>query len=68
LVAERTDFHATPTRGQRQSSTPPFTSKRRSLSATSVSLAPTVLKTTIAALAQPPFSFEPVKNQIKHRR
>jgi hypothetical protein len=32
-----------------------------------VSVAPAVLKTTVAALAQPPFPFES-ENQITHRR
>src|SRR5262249_30088559 len=36
--------------------------KRRSLSATSVPVAPAVLKTSIAALAQPPFPFENQKS------
>ena len=54
---------ATPTRGQRQSSTPPSTAKTQIIQFDiTVSVTPAVLKTTVAALALPPFPFESEKS------
>jgi Putative transposase len=54
---------ATPTRGQRQSSTPPSTAKTQIIQCNiTISVASAVLNTTVAALAQPPFPFESEKS------